>query len=1020
VATAWKALLDAVKAECPSALWTKGVALARAQAVSGDDHDDNEWTFRVRIPGKSAAPLVVLYPGDTEWDCDCGSRFDPCEHVAACVAAVLQSPDAESTLFDGAGAHAGISYELRRSDEGVVVERYASDAGGKPQRLEQSIAELSSNGRGQATLAPSQDDLAIDRLLGRSPDKPVSPERAPSLLRALVGVSELRLDGKPVHASSEPLYPRGRVTDAADGAVRLTIEPEPAVSETVAPGVLRSGDKLHPFGAQERFGKAWERLPFRRVFPADEIPVLVAEVLPELERYITIDVVTDRLPRRQGALPPWISFEIDMVDHGVDVLPLLVYGDPPVARIDSGRLVHLRGALPQRNETQEKALLLRLRDRLNLSPGRRVHFTGPDAARFLSDLEQFDDGRAQTPEQRLNVGPRQASLLPRILTDGDEIELVFAVADSTDAASGRDDASTTGDANAQTGAAARGVPAAQTASAEAVVAAWRSGSGLVPLSDGGFARVPAGWLEAHGQLVADLLAARAQNDGRTPKAALPLLGELCEALDAPAPFELARLKTLLDSVPASATTSATADARHHLATKPEDCPDFQGELREYQAAGVAWLQRLRDAELGAILADDMGLGKTVQALCAFKGRTLVVCPRSVIHNWTREIERFRPSLKVSLYHGPQRALTDDDVTLTTYATLRNDAEVLSDVDWDVVVLDEAQAIKNPDSQVARAAYGLRGRFRLSLSGTPIENRLDELWSQMHFTNRGLLGGRRDFADRYEKPMLAGDEATTERLRKRIRPFILRRMKRDVARELPPRTEAIMYCELEADERAIYDAVRMASRADVVAQLAGGAGVLAALEALLRLRQAACHPALLPDHGAPTSSKVEALCEALEDVVADGHKALVFSQWTSFLNCVEPQLETRAIAYTRLDGSTRDRADVVDAFQDPEGPPVLLVSLTAGGTGLNLTAADHVFLLDPWWNPAVEDQAADRAHRIGQDRPVMVYRLVAKDTVEERILELQRRKRQIAEAALAAGRPAAAPAVTREDILALLD
>ena len=256
------------------------------------------------------------------------------------------------------------------------------------------------------------------------------------------------------------------------------------------------------------------------------------------------------------------------------------------------------------------------------------------------------------------------------------------------------------------------------------------------------------------------------------------------------------------------------------------------------------------------------------------------------------------------------------------------------------------------------------------------------------------------------------------MRARIKPFLLRRLKKEVATELPPRTEAVLYCELEDDERNVYDSVKAASRDDVARQLGSG-GVLKALEALLRLRQAACHSGLLPGRSAATSSKVEALCEALEDAVADGHKALVFSQWTGLLDKVEPQLRARSLRFVRLDGKTRDRGAVVDAFQADDGPPVMIISLTAGGTGLNLTAADHVFLLDPWWNPAVEDQAADRAHRIGQDRPVMVYRMVAKDTVEERVLELQARKRELAAAALS-GTAAAAGGLTREDILALLD
>jgi SNF2 family DNA or RNA helicase len=229
----------------------------------------------------------------------------------------------------------------------------------------------------------------------------------------------------------------------------------------------------------------------------------------------------------------------------------------------------------------------------------------------------------------------------------------------------------------------------------------------------------------------------------------------------------------------------------------------------------------------------------------------------------------------------------------------------------------------------------------------------------------------------------------------------------------------VYCELDDDERNVYDSVKAASRADIVRQVAADGGVLKALEALLRLRQAACHSGLLPGRHASTSSKVEALCEALEDAVADGHKALVFSQWTGLLDKVEPHLRSRALPFVRLDGKTRDRGAAVDAFQADDGPPVMIISLTAGGTGLNLTAADHVFLLDPWWNPAVEDQAADRAHRIGQDRPVMVYRMVAKDTVEERVLELQARKRELADAALSAG-AGVAGGLTRDDILALLD
>jgi SNF2 family DNA or RNA helicase len=280
-----------------------------------------------------------------------------------------------------------------------------------------------------------------------------------------------------------------------------------------------------------------------------------------------------------------------------------------------------------------------------------------------------------------------------------------------------------------------------------------------------------------------------------------------------------------------------------------------------------------------------------------------------------------------------------------------------------------------------------------------------------------MGGRVDFADRWGTPIESGDRGAAERLRARIRPFVLRRLKKDVAPELPPRTESVLWVELDDTERNAYDAVRAAAQAEIVTMLAKGGSVMAALEALLRLRQAACHRGLLPGQHAESSTKVDTVIETLTAAAADGHKALVFSQWTSLLDRVEPALEAAGLAYTRLDGSTTDRAGVVAEFQDPAGPPVMLVSLKAGGTGLNLTAADHVFLLDPWWNPAVEDQAADRAHRIGQDKPVMIYRVVARDTVEERVLALQEHKRRIAAAALD-GADAAAR-LTREDLLMLL-
>ena len=584
-------------------------------------------------------------------------------------------------------------------------------------------------------------------------------------------------------------------------------------------------------------------------------------------------------------------------------------------------------------------------------------FEGAEATSFAAKLRRWRGDVAEESEILYKF-----PLIPRLEIDGEAFELFFETADEE----GMDK---------------------RRVSAEAVVGAWRGGLNQVPVEGGGWAPLPREWLATYGHRVADLLAARASaKDGALPLFAVPTLAHLAEEMGQPRPVSFERLKPLLERFEELPEAALPAD--------------LTATLRSYQRRGVDWLCFLRDVGLGAVLADDMGLGKTLQTICALRGRSLVVCPTSVIHNWESELHRFRPKLTTHVYHGARRELdTSADVVLTTYALLRIDCELLAAADWDCVVLDEAQAIKNPTSQVARAAYRLDADFRVALSGTPVENRLDEFWSLLHFTSRGLLGTRSDFQDRYAKPIARGDDGAALRLRQQIAPFVLRRIKSDVAPELPPRTDSVLHVELSSDERAIYDAVRVATRKDLVERLSSGGGVLAALEALLRLRQAACHPALIPGQEGERSSKIDILVAALETAAADGHKALVFSQWTSLLDLIEPHLEATDIDFLRLDGSTTDRAGVVQKFQAEGGPPVLLASLKAGGTGLNLTAADHVFLTDPWWNPAAEDQAADRAHRIGQERPVMVYRLVSRDTVEERILDLQAQKRGLADAAL---------------------
>ena len=536
-----------------------------------------------------------------------------------------------------------------------------------------------------------------------------------------------------------------------------------------------------------------------------------------------------------------------------------------------------------------------------------------------------------------------------------------------------------------------------TAKLPALLAALRRGENMVRLDDGTYGLLPEEWLTRFGPIAglgtaeADHLRFRRNQAG------------LLDALLATQP-----------EVDCDATFAHVRDELRNFAgiragQQPEG---FVGQLRDYQRDGVGWMDFLRRFNFGGCLADDMGVGKTAQVLALLEARrtlpdvqgpSLVVVPKSLVFNWKQEAARFTPQLRVLDHTGVARnvdGFADHDVVLTTYGTLRRDAAEFKDIEFDYVVLDEAQAIKNPTTESAKAARLLRGRNRLALSGTPVENHLGELWSIFEFLNPGMLGAASVFK-------LAGgaarnpSEETRTLLAHALRPFILRRTKDQVARELPPKSEQTLFCELEAPQRKLYNELRLHYR-NALLQTVAAQGLakskIQVLEALLRLRQAACHPGLIdPKRRGEASAKLDVLVDRLEEVVAEGHKALVFSQFTTLLSMVKERLDEAGMVYEYLDGATRDRQKRVERFQNDPECPLFLISLKAGGLGLNLTAAEYVFLLDPWWNPAVEAQAVDRAHRIGQTHQVFAYRLIASDTVEEKILQLQSSKRDLAAA-----------------------
>jgi SNF2 family DNA or RNA helicase len=434
--------------------------------------------------------------------------------------------------------------------------------------------------------------------------------------------------------------------------------------------------------------------------------------------------------------------------------------------------------------------------------------------------------------------------------------------------------------------------------------------------------------------------------------------------------------------------------------------------------------------MGACLADDMGLGKTVQAIAllleqAEKGASLVVAPTSVCHNWESELARFAPTLAVRRLAAAtdRRALVESlgsgSVLITSYGLLQQGEEAVASRPWNVIVFDEAQNLKNVDTKRAQASRRLEARVRLALSGTPIENYLEELWSLFNTINPGLLGSRERFANRFAGPMERGDAAARTALRALIRPFILRRTKSAVLSELPPRTELTIEVTQSEEERALYEALRRQALATLAA-LDGPAGQrkIHILAEITRLRRACCHPALIDPGSAGESAKLRSFLELTDELLRNRHKALVFSQFLGHLEKVRDALDARGIRYQYIDGAVpgQQRAARVAAFQSGDGD-LFLISLKAGGTGLNLTAADYVIHLDPWWNPAVEDQASDRAHRIGQSSPVTVYRLIVADSIEERILDLHRHKRDLA-ADLLEGAEASAR-MSEDELIALI-
>lgn len=959
-----------VKENAVPATWSKAVEWARSKRVAVESGvDSNEIFLRVSSPDRAVSAKVSLLLDDLDWTCDCSSDEDPCCHVLAATIALRRAGEDKENLPLFTSQVWSVAYDFYQEAGNLGLRRkLVSPDKSEVQPLEFLLTAYVSGRVTGPLISPTKEDLNIDLVLSENREAVLPRKLWHRIFEVLSENSGLSLDGTPVKTSGIPAGIEVVVENDGVG-IRAYGRRQPGVKQVYKNGAVLIDGVLHP---QQEFKLVENDLTLVRegkFFGPRDYAELTSEVLPRLRKFYPVIEETNRLPRSFDE-PPRLVLDIENADHsGVVARPRIAYGEPSVAWLEGDRLVLLGSSdeVPTRDRSEE----LRLTDTCGrlfaVRPNEVLRFS-PQGVMALQ--EKLGRSGVRTTGLSLQAYRQYGALTPVIEMSPTRFSADFVV---------------------------KGVSAGKSAQSEekhaswgAVWQSWRQGESMVPLLEGGFAPLPVEFLKAHGSLIQDLMAAKSSKDA-IPELLWSDAATLATRLGIPAPRPFAAMREQMESFAGLAAIDV------------EDV--WQKRLRPYQIDGVKWLRFIRQMNWGGLLADDMGLGKTVQTIALLEKGSLIVAPTSVIWNWQREIERFAPTLRVNLYHGPgRRLITEADVVVTSHGTLRADIEILGKKKWKVMVVDEAQAIKNPDSLLANAVCQCDAEMRLALSGTPVENQLTDLWSIFRFINPGFLGELSDFRDRYATPIMRGDNEAALRLRDRLRPFLLRRRKREVLKDLPLRTEVVLKCSLSEDERGFYQTLL----AGVRGQLGSSAEVMQILEAILRLRQAACHRGLLPkgQQGEKVSefasAKFGVLTDKLEEALAEGHKVLIFSQWTGLLDLIEPLLASHQWRYARIDGSTTNRQAVVDSFQSVDGPPILIMSLKAGGVGLNLTAADHVFIMDPWWNPAAEDQAADRAHRIGQTNPVMIYKLVAEGTIEERILDLQRQKRQLAEAAVDGG------------------
>ena len=958
-----KELLDAVREAADPRVWSEGVTVARQPVVVVEAESSDEIVLRVTHPTSKLSAQVHLFPNDGDWTCSIQRQEDPNVFVCAAIIGYKKLKDSGQEINLNPSAH--VCYPLAahgdylhfhraisRGDDAVAVTSPLSTLQGKP---------------GFPTFTALPLDWTIDKLVGFDVKGPLNSGTWLKIIQELSGHSHVTVDGKVVEVNRTTLCIDALVTDEGSG-IYLKGRLPFCIQSTFRNGLALTKDlKLHPFRPPHFPPPLNEWLMQGHFISRQELSTFVAEYLPILRERCNLVSQAKNLPEDMAAAKLKVALEAKSEAKGCSITATLVYGEPPLAVVTGEGFMPLGPIIPVRQKELEQKLRDEVWQTYGLNLGKARFLSEDQALALLSKWRQHDIIQDGTGWQTYRISE---ALVPSLDIASDTVSLKF-------------------------------LAAGQEIAAKGVLQRFSSNESMLFIEGVGGFTLPLDWLQEFAALAQQLA------DGRS-------LTDLQKTLLSPQ--IVAAAQKAQETLPISwhhRAKQLEALLNPNTVNQSQPLPPLNAKLRPYQTEGIQWLAQLQQLELGGVLADDMGLGKTLQTLAIMRDNVLIVVPTTLLFNWEHELQKFRPDLTYLIYHGSNRKWpsTLPNVLITSYGILRIDLERFVANNFNLIVADEAHSIKNSDSQTAQAMHQLQGRCRIALTGTPVENHLTEIWSIYRFALPELLGEEAQFKEGFIDKSAIGLAS----LKSRLKPFLLRRLKETVAKDLPPKTQSTVWIDLAESEQVLYEAVKASARQNIAE---ASHSVMQLLELILRLRQAACHGQLLPGIEQAQSSKVSILLERLAEIREAGLHALVFSQWTKFLDLIESPLRDSGHQTLRIDGTTKHRQDIVANFQEASQPTVLLMSLKAGGVGLNLTAADHVFIMDPWWNPAAERQAADRAHRIGRERPVFVHKFIARQTIEEDILRLQESKAGLAEALLD-GQDAAG-SLTRDDLLGLLD